>query len=351
MKKIEIKRRGVNARRPFRKLNSVSELVGKEVEVTDDSTLIETEVEEVSIDKNQDVTLTMANGDEVVIDKEEAEELTESGKVEVEPEAEPAAEDFSVTREVEDSEGNVSEVTTKVEASSEGDAIKSVELLDSRRGKNARSYRARKVNSDVEPEAPAAPAEPEKPAEPETPAAPQEPETPAEPEVKEFKIVRVADCDGKKVRKTASVTAPTVDEAIEAVKAKDGKDGIQAEGYEELVDLEPTSTVIINSDVDEDILEQPETPAEPQEPAAPAEPEVPAEPVRSELNAKVCQCPETKKWYIEGDESKTLYETEAEADEAQKKMNSEPENPDVDRESNSFKGVSDFVKRKYGIKL
>jgi len=339
MKKIEIKRRGINARRAFRKLNSVTELVGKEVEVTDDSVIAETEVEEVSVDKNQDVTLSLSNGDEVIIDKEEAEELIETGKTEVEPEVAPVTDDFEVTREVVDADGNVSEVTTKVNAESEGDAIKEIELLDSRRSKNARSYRARKINSEVE-----------TPAEPETPATPEEPTTPAEPETKEIKIVRTADCDGKKIRKIASVTAPTVDEAIEAVKAKDAKDGIQADGYEELVDLEPTSTVVINSDVDEEILEQPaapETPAEPETPATPEEPETPVveEKVISELNAKVSQCPKTKKWFVEGDE--TAYETE---EEAVKAANSKVEGT-VDRESNSFKGVADFVQRKYGVTL
>lgn len=336
MKKLMIIRRGVNSRRPFRKLNSVTELVGKEVEVTDDSVIAETEVEEVSVDKNQDVTLSLANGDEVVIDSEEAEELIESGEVVTEPEAQPVTEDFEVTREVTDADGNVSEVTTKVNADSEGSAIKEIELLDSRRSKNARSYRARKVNSETEPA-----------------AATQEPEVPAEPETKEIKVVRTADCDGKKVRKIASVTAPTVDEAIEAVKAKDTKDGIVAEGYAELVEQEPTSTVTINSDVDE-VLEMPEEPAATAEPEVPENPETPAnpevsEPIVSELNAAVKQCPETKKWFIEGDESKTLYDTE---EDAVKAAEAKPEGePEVDRESNSFKGVAEFIQRKYGVKL
>lgn len=332
MKKLMIIRRGVNSRRAFRKLNSVTELVGKEVEVTDDSVIAETEVEEVSVDKNQDVTLTMANGDEVVIDSEEAEELIETGEVVTEPEAKPETEDFEVTREVTDADGNVSEVTTKVNAESEGSAIKEIELLDSRRSKNARSYRARKINSEVE-----------------TPVDP-EPEVPAEPETKEIKVVRTADCDGKKVRKIASVTAPTVDEAIEAVKAKDTKDGIVADGYAELVEKEPTSTVTINSDIDE-VIEMPE---DPKEPEVPAEPETPAdpvveEPIVSELNAAVKQCPVTKKWFVDGDESKTMYDTE---EDAVKAAEAKPaEEPEVDRESNSFKGVAEFIQRKYGVTL
>jgi hypothetical protein len=359
MKKVQLVRRGINARRPFRALNSVTELVGKEVEVTDGDELSTAEVEEVSVDKEGDVTLNLSTGDEVVVDATEATELIETGEVTME-EAAPAAEpeEFEVTREIIDADGNPQEVTTLVAAEDEAKAEETVKLLDSRRNRNSRSYKVvkRSINSDPAPA--------------------------AEEELKEFKVVRVAECDGKRMRKIASVTAPTLEEAIEAVKTKDTEDGIQAEGYEELVKEEPKeSKVTINSDVDEEIepAADPEPPMEPvrselnskiikdaesgkwfieddeekkmyeteEEAMAAMTPPAPAEPVRSELNAKVLQCPETKKWYIEDDEEKKLYETEEEADEAVKAK----EAAEAERQSNSFKGVSDFVHRKYGVNL
>lgn len=116
-------------------------------------------------------------------------------------------------------------------------------------------------------------------------------------DVKEFKIAR--NCG--KTRKIASVTAPSLEEAIEAVKAKDVEDKIQADGYEEMVDQLPqAATVVINSDVEE--------------------------PIKDDTEDKK---PEDKK-------------------------DPEPEpkdDEDGERETNSFKGVADFVHRAYGIKL
>ena len=390
MKKLEIKRRGFNSRRMFRKLNSVTELVGKEVEVTDADTLTETEVAEVKVDQNQDVTLGMANGDEVVLDQAEAEELLETGSVAAEDEVAAPTEDFEVTREVVDADGNVNEVTTKVEAESEGDAIKTVELLDSRRGRanNSRNYRASKVqvnatprrfrrnrvqnsdpservvklgcgecevrytfNGDVLAKAEVKCPESEDFTAVEIPqigqvvtindlekcgndavaAAGKNCKTNS----REFKITRTVSSNGKKFRKVASVNAPSLEEAIEAVQVKDNADEIQADGYEELVEKEPTTTVTINSDVEEEILEMPaeetavetsvETEEAPAESAAePAAEEAPAEPAAEETVVEP-----------------TTPETEIE----------EPVEEEVDRESNSFKGVADFVKRKYGVNI
>lgn len=358
MKKVQLVRRGVNARRPFRALNSVTELVGKEVEVTNGDELSTAEVEEVTVDKEGDVTLNLSNGNEVVVDATEATELIETGEVSME-DAAPAAEpeEFEVTREIVDAEGNPQTVTTTVLTEDEVQAEEQVKLIDSRRNRNSRNYKVtRKTNSDPAPA--------------------------AEEELKEFKVTRVADCDGKKMRKTASVTAPTLEEAIEAVKTKDTEDGIQAEGYEELVEMEPKqSKVTINSDVDEEIepAVDPEPPMEPErselnskiikdaesgkwfieddeekkmyeteeEAMAAMTPPPAEEPVRSELNAKVLQCPETNKWYIEDDEEKKLYETEQDAVDAME----EAEKAKEERQSNSFTGVADFVKRKYGVDL
>lgn len=359
MKKVQLVRRGVNARRPFRALNSVTELVGKEVEVTNGDELSTAEVEEVTVDKEGDVTLNLSNGNEVVVDATEATELIETGETAIEEAADPAPaepEEFEVTREIVDAEGNPQEVTTTVLTEDEAQAEEQVKLIDSRRNRNSRNYKVtRKTNSDPAPA--------------------------AEEELKEFKVVRVADCDGKKMRKTASVTAPTLEEAIEAVKTKDTEDGIKAEGYEELVEMEPKqSKVTINSDVEEEIepAADPEPPMEPvrselnskiikdaesgkwfieddeekkmyetEEEAMAAMTPPAAEPVRSELNAKVLQCPETKKWYFEDDEEKKLYETEQEAVDAME----EAEKAKEERQSNSFTGVADFVKRKYGVNL
>lgn len=324
--KVQIKRRGYNSRRPFRALNSVTELVGEEVQVTDDALITEAEVEEVMVDSDGEVTLNLSNGDEVILEESEAEELIETGEVES-VEGETSAEDFEVTREVVDADGTVSEVTTKVEAESEGDAIKSVELVDSRRGRNSRRYRARSINSSMYPEGVSGPSSSEFDKRDKILSKPESERTEEEKaylrdkwgynskrrnsgcgtgmgrgrrgntDSEEFKITRIAEVNGRRVRKTASVTAPTVDEAIEAVAEADRVEGIKAEGYEELVEKLPTETVVINSDVvEEEIFE------------APNDEEI-REPIMSEMASR------------------------------------------TDRKSNSFQGVSSFVKRKYGVDL
>lgn len=372
MKKLSIKRRGVNARRPFRALNSVVDLVGKDVEVMDESTMAEAEVVEVSVDKVGDVTLNLSNGDEVVIDEVEAKELISTGEVEhaedeivpevnSDPEPESVAEDFEVTREVVDADGVAQEVTTGVEATSESDAITKIELLDSRRKRNSRGYRAnRKLNSDAAgdrvvdlgvndeftarisvkggkldsiqmkkvndlddkfvPVKVDAIGTEVKMDELEgvlnSAAESYRKMNSDKSQCSEYKVARVADCNGKKVRKIASVTAPSIDEAIEAVKADDKSKEIDADGYEELVDKEPVSTVVINSDVEE-MIEDPNPEPEPTMDPAPEmspEPEpTPADPAPA--------------------------------------MDPEPEGDEIDRESNSAKGVAAFCKRKYGIDI
>jgi len=301
MKKLHVVRRGFNSRRPFRKLNSVTELVGKEVEVQDADQLIQSEVEDVSVDKAGDATLTLSTGDEVILDSAEADELIETGDVVAEEDAPKVPDEFEVTREVVDADGNTNEVTTTVEAENEGEALQQVTLLDSRRKRNSRNYRARNKNSEIE-----------------EPVTEDPDDSNKEPETKEFKVTRVADCDGKKVRKTASVTAPTIDEAIDAVKAADAKNEIKADGYEELVEKEPTSTVTINSDVDE-VIEEPEVKSEDPD----KDPD--EDPVRN-----------------------PAVQTEDPDKDPEDKLEDDIES---DRESNSFKGVSAFVKRKYGVDL
>lgn len=367
MNKISIVRRGINARRPFRKLNSLTELVGKEVEVTDDSTLTEAEVEKVVIDDDA-VTLNLSNGDEVDLDEPEVEELMETGEVTAEDDTTVEIEDdFKVTREVEDADGNVSEVTTEVSAPTEADAIQAVSQIDSRRKRNARSYRAvkRQANSEVEDRTvdlatgdfiarlvtkggKLAEVQVKKSGELDDKFVPVQidqigTEVPMEDleklgadaaeayrsancdgqGPKEFKVARNSTVEGKKVRKIASVTAPTVEEAIEAVKAKDTADGIEAEGYAELVEELPESTVQINSDVDE-VIEEPA-----------AEPTVtePTEPVTEPTEPTVTE------------------PTEPAAEPTEPTEPTEPAADEVDRESNSFKGVASFIERKYGIKL
>lgn len=306
MKKVSLVFRGRNSRRNFRGLNSETELLGKEVEVTEGNEVSQAEVAEVTVDKEGTTTLTLENGDEVELNKSEAEDLVETGQAVAEDEPKKEPEEFEVTRDVKDADGTETEVTTTVAAESEGDAVKTVETLDSRRGRNARCYRvnSRIRNSEVE----------------------EKPEDPTKEEPKEFKVVRKVDCDGKKMRKIASVTAPTVEEAIEAVQAKDNADNIKAEGYAELVEEEPKSMVTINSDVDE-VLEEPkdETPevTETKDP----EPEKPLEEPKPE-------------------------ETKEEAPEETPVEEPKPaEDDEIDRTSNSFKGVADFVSRRYGIKL
>lgn len=386
MKKLEIKRRGFNSRRMFRKLNSVIELVGKEVEVTDADTLAETEVAEVKVDQNQDVTLEMTNGDQVVLDQAEAEELLETGSVAAEDEVTAPTEDFEVTREVVDADGNVNEVTTKVEAESEGEAIKTVELLDSRRGRanNSRNYRASKVQKNATPRrfsrARVQNSDPDErvvklgcgdcevrytfngdilaKAEVKCPESDEftQVEIPQIGQVvtindlekcgndavaaagkncktnsREFKVSRTVSSNGKKFRKVASVTAPSLDEAIEAVKVKDNADDIQADGYAELVEKEPETTVIINSDVDEEVLEMP------------AEETV-------ETTVETDETPATETPAAEPSTTETEVETEVEPSTPETEIK-EPIEEEVDRESNSFKGVADFVKRKYGVNI
>lgn len=149
MQKIKIVRRGFNSRRYFRKLNSVTELVGKEVEVADNQDTVQAEIEEVSV-TNDEVTLTLDNGDDVILDSNEVENLLETGEAISEDGStpdEPELDEFSVTREVLDADGNVNEVTTVVESEDEDSAIETVTLLDSRRGRNSRNYVVRKSNS------------------------------------------------------------------------------------------------------------------------------------------------------------------------------------------------------------
>lgn len=392
MKKVSLVFRGRNSRRNFRGLNSETELVGKEVEVTEGNEVSQAEVAEVTVDKEGTTTLTLENGDEVELNKSEVEDLVETGQAVAEDEPKKEPEEFEVTRDVQDADGNETEVTTTVAAESEGDAVKTVETLDSRRGRNARRYRVnsnqrrngrqvnqktmtihdiddqtgenlpnsftvKKVDED-EPEVGIITKlniDPSKL----TPNSwmsgstkdtlviagwghykvgdeidmeeildgsddydkwfnsrkPNSRKRNSEP--KEFKVVRKVDCDGKKFRKIASVTAPTVEEAIEAVQAKDNADNIKAEGYAELVEKEPKSMVTINADVEE-VLEEPK----------------PAEETKEET-------PETP---VEESKDETPEVTE-EAPEAP------VEDDGIDRTSNSYKGVADFVNRRYGIKL
>jgi antitoxin component of MazEF toxin-antitoxin module len=227
MKKLSIKSRNYNSRRGrVRKFNSVVDLVGQEVEVTENDEVMEGTVESVEVNKDNEVTVELDGGDKVILEPSEAAELIDKGEV--------------VTEETEET-------------------------------------------------------------------------TPTEVNCNEYKIAR--NCtykNGKKVRKVASVTAPTLEEAISAVETKDKADDIEAEGYEELVEQLPEkSNVTINSDIEEEILVEPENPEVVE---TPMEPEVPTEPV---------------------------VETPM-----------EPEMPEDDeRQSNSFKGVADYVKRAYGIDL
>ena len=143
MLKISIIRRVSNSRR-FRKLNSVTDLVGQEVEVTNDTEVEQAEVEEVSVDSDNEVTLSLDNGDDVVLEESEAEDLIETGTAIADDESEDApeeTEEFAVTRDIVAEDGTVNEVTTAVEAPSEDEAIETVKLLDSRRRRNSRKYR------------------------------------------------------------------------------------------------------------------------------------------------------------------------------------------------------------------
>ena len=388
MKKVSLVFRGRNSRRNFRGLNSETELVGKEVEVTEGNEVSQAEVAEVTVDKEGTTTLTLENGDEVELNKSEAEDLVDTGQAVAEDEPKKDPEEFEVTRDVKDADGNETEVTTTVTAESEGDAVKTVETLDSRRGRNARHYRvnsrfsnsrrrnsvyrgrnsklndrmfARRDDSDwqyeftnicgIDPFKYSSFRDFYEACEQHEDLCSDEqlneidriyseyfggeinsklmgggnnsrkrntkPEV-AEP--KEFKVVREVECEGKKMRKIASVTAPTVEEAIEAVQAKDNADNIKAEGYAELVDEEPKSMVTINSDVDE-VLEEPKTEEIKEEmPEAPVE-----EPKTEEIKEEMPEAPVEEPKPVDDDE--------------------------IDRTSNSYKGVADFVSRRYGIKI
>lgn len=309
----EIQMRKVNGRTRYekavRKLNSVSELVGEQVELTEGDSSVTTEVEAVEVDKAGNTQLELVTGDKVELNQSETTELLEEGEVVSEPELEVTeevteeviedepTEDFTVTREVVDGD-EVRKVSTNVEAIDELDAEVKVKLLDSRRQRNTRNYNSRRVNSE--------------------PAAKPDAEVVEEvvetaPESKEFKVVRKVTANGKVVRKVASVIAPTLEEAIQAVETSDAKEEVKAEGYQELIetqpkpaDVEEVSKVIINSDVE---------------------------------IAEAAEVAEEVAVVTEGTEGTEGIEEAIEGDES------------IDRESNSFKGVSEYVKRAYGLDI
>jgi hypothetical protein len=147
-----------NGRFNARKLNSATDLVGQEVEVENGDEVSQATIEEVSVTTDE-VTLSLDNGDECVLDTNEVEELLEVGEVtSVEPEPTPLnsevdeVEEFNVTRDVIDAEGNINEVTTVVEAVDEDTAVETVKLIDSRRRRNSRNYRvnSKGINSETE---------------------------------------------------------------------------------------------------------------------------------------------------------------------------------------------------------
>lgn len=342
MHRIKLVSRGINSRR-LRKLNSVADLVGQTVAVSeDDANVVESEVEAVKVNNDDSVDVTLATGDDMNLTEDEANELIETGSVESDSaevetncgpkrrgrngddvdetevtEDEPT--EFEVTRDVVDEDGEVqSIVTSKVDAIDEDDAIEKIQVVDSRRGRNSRNYRIRTKNSEI---AKPVPDEKEVAKRDEILAKPQANWSDDEKnymketwgincDVKEFKIQR--NCG--KTRKIASVTAPSVEEAIEAVKAKDVADNIQAEGYAELIEeLPKNETVVINSDVEEPIVDD-TTETKVEDPK-----------------------PEDKP------ENKDPEEAKAE--------DPKPENEESERESNSFKGVADYVRRAYGINI
>lgn len=375
MHRIKLVSRGINSRR-FRKLNSVADLVGQTVAVSeDDANVVESEVEAVKVNNDDSVDVTLATGDDMNLTEDEANELIETGSVESDSaevetncgpkrrgrngddvdetevtEDEPT--EFEVTRDVVDEDGEVqSIVTSKVDAIDEDDAIEKIQVVDSRRGRNSRNYRIRTKNSES----------PDKVdhefvklidswidevkksgkvftslkdlyeklikqfEESGKKLSYNQSDVLREKlESAGFKIeegsgrygssyVRYGNCDVKefkiqrncgKTRKIASVTAPSVEEAIEAVKAKDVADNIQAEGYAELVEeLPKNETVVINSDIEEPIEDDTDPKEEDPKPEEP------------------------------------------------KEEDPKPENEESERESNSFKGVADYVRRAYGINI
>lgn len=395
-----INTRKVNGRTRFEKavrtLNSVSELVGEQVELTEGESTTTAEVNAVEVDEVGNVQLELVTGDQVELSADEAGDLITQGEVTaedlpqepetelvVEVEDEPV-EDFTVTREVVTEDG-VKEVTTKVEAIDELDAETKVKLLDSRRGRNSRNYNSRRTNSDT-PEAtwqgegiygnPKTGSmytflresewkennqnqkysefitkdteymlgvqgkskeeikahkdmlnkwrdEHKTKRQSNSVTEVVEEVEPVAPESTEFKVVRNCMVNGKSVRKVASVTAPSLDEAINAVENADKTAAIEADGYQELVeeqpkptDVEEVATVTINSDV-----------------------EIPEGDSMAEIEQSPSNPESTEEEPIP---SATPEETPEEAAEVAE---------EVDRESNSFKGVSEYVKRAYGVDL
>jgi hypothetical protein len=388
MQKIKIVRRGFNSRRYFRKLNSVTELVGKEVEVADNQDTVQAEIEEVSV-TNDEVTLTLDNGDDVVLDSNEVENLLETGEAISEDDSTsegPVMDEYSVTREVLDADGNINEVTTVVESADEDSAVETVTLLDSRRGRNSRNYVVRKSNSRKRNSSliPTFTIVIEGEGEYEITDAYVDGnyvgsesfgDITVDPTLaKQIELGNVAElhwnslsdyeegvapnvtylnCDTKRnsiyrvsrkvngcVRK-ASVMACNSEEAIEAVKESDGDATVESEYSVE--EGESTESPVIISD--EEVAEVPaegegtetENPTEGEgtegsEPESDEKLEEPASQSES-TEVKVDETPGGSTEVTVSDEP-----AEASIEEA-------------DRESNSFKGVAEFVNRKYGVKL
>ena len=383
MQKIKIVRRGFNSRRYFRKLNSVTELVGKEVEVADNQDTVQAEIEEVSV-TNDEVTLTLDNGDDVVLDSNEVENLLETGEAISEdetPAEEPEMDEFAVTREVLDADGNVNEVTTVVESEDEESAIETVTLLDSRRRRNSRNYVVRRSNSrrrnsssiptftiviegDGEFEITDAYADGDYIGADSFGDITQDPAL-----VEQIKLGNVAElhwnsledyengmapnvtylnCDTKRnsiyrvsrkvngcVRK-ASVMACNSDEAIEAVKESDGESTVESEYTVE--EGESTESPVIISD--EEVTET----------ETPTEGESTSESDETTVDEKL----EEPASQAEGESTETKVEETPEGESTEVTVSDEPAESTIeeaDRESNSFKGVAEFVSRKYGVKL
>lgn len=356
MHKLSLVKRGNNSRRirGGRKINSATDLVGESVILSNEDESTAAEIDSVSINEDDSVDMDLSTGEQVTLTPEEAVELMDKGEVESEaevvevPEANSDVEmdpvnesDFVVERELVGDDGEVESVaTTEVSAANEDEAIEKIKLVDSRRKRNSRNYRIKNSEVEDEMEEFKVTREVESP-EGETVVesttvlaenaeeamekvksmdsrkkrkvnsksykvnSDTDPEMnevdPMEGEMKEFKIQR--NCGNGK-RKVASVTAPSLEAAMDAVKAKDVKDGIQADGYEELVEKLPEVQVQINSDVEEEI-----------------EPEVK---------------PEDKP---EGEDK----------DPENKDEVKDPE--EAMRESNSFKGVVSYIQRAYGIDI
>lgn len=362
-----------NSRWSKRSFNSAVELVGEPVEISSNSGETVSTVDSVTVSSDGETTLSTESGDSVTLTEYETNELLSEGEV-----IEPENTEFEVTREVTDAAGDTVEVTTKVEAENEDDAIDSVKLLDSRRNRNSRNYRigtkmnsrkrnSRKLNSAIPPftiyigdesyeindavsqgDYIGADSFGDITEDPELIKLLESGEVTSlrwsdenaygggeYPQVetncdtkknsREFKVVRKITSNGRVVRKVASVTAPSLEEAIAAVETKDKSDDIQADGYEELVEEEPKESVMINSDTE--IREETEAPIDVpkvEEVENPTE-ETVAEPTESALGEST-------------DPKSDLVEDETTQEE-------------IDRTTNSYKGVSDFVKRKYGYNL